>query len=161
MNLTFKDEIIKIDGLPFNLNEQETINLLEIIPKEIHLTGLQIGFENVQFKEELFEYIVKNILHFESTNVYYESDVYEKYIEKGELLSNDILLGEPQRFKITFNAVFYKKDMNETQNFCGSFESVATSLDAAKKNAFFELAKIVFNKGNVVKKLEIVEIFKM
>jgi hypothetical protein len=150
-----------MDDLPFELDASETEAFLKKIPEEISSIGIQWGFNDTVFRDNLFEYIVKKILNFESVDKYYESDVFKKYIEKGELLSNSVLLGEVKRFKVTFNIVFYDKEMNEAPNHCGSFESVAKDLDVAKKNAFFELAKIVFKTGYVVKRLEIVEILEI
>jgi len=155
------DNIIYMDDLPFELDASETEAFLKKIPEEISSIGIQWGFNDTVFRDNLFEYIVKKILNFESVDKYYESDVFKKYIEKGELLSNSVLLGEVKRFKVTFNIVFYDKEMNEAPNHCGSFESVAKDLDVAKKNAFFELAKIVFKTGYVVKRLEIVEILEI
>ncbi len=150
-----------MDSLPFNLDERETEAFLRKLPEEISSIGIQWGFSDTVFRDNLFEYVVKEILHFESVEKYYESDIYKKYVEKGELLSNNVLLGDVHRFKVTFNVIFYDKDMNEAPHHCGNFESVATDLTTAKKNAFFELAKLVFKSGYVVKKLEIVEILEI
>jgi hypothetical protein len=155
------DNIIYMDDLPFNLDASETEVFLKKMPEEISSIGIQWGFNDTVFRDNLFEYVVKEILRFKSVDEYYESDTYKKYSEKGELLSNSMLLGEVKRFKVVFNIVFYDKEMNEAPNHCGSFESVAKDLDVAKKNAFFELAKIVFKTGYVVKKLEIVEILEI
>lgn len=155
------DNIIYMDDLPFKLDASETEAFLKKMPEEISSVGIQWGFNDTVFRDNLFEYVVKEILHFKSVDEYYESDIYKKYSEKGELLSNSMLLGEVKRFKVVFNIVFYDKEMNEAPNHCGSFESVAKDLDVAKKNAFFELAKIVFRTGYVVKKLEVVEILEI
>ena len=155
------DNIIYMDDLPFKLDASETEAFLKKMPEEISSIGIQWGFNDTVFRDNLFEYVVKEILHFKSVDEYYESDTYKKYSEKGELLSNSMLLGEVKRFKVVFNIVFYDKEMNEAPNHCGSFESVAKDLDVAKKNAFFELAKIVFKTGYVVKKLEVVEILEI
>jgi len=155
------DKIIYIGDLPFKLDERETEAFLRKIPEEISSIGIQWGFNDTVFRNKLFVYIVKEILHFESIDKYYDSDIFKKYSESGELLSNTILLGEVKRFKIVFNVIFYDKSMNEAPHHCGSFETVSKDLDVAKKNAFFELAKLIFKSGYVVKKLEIVEILEI
>lgn len=155
------DNIIYMDDLPFNLDERESEALLRKLPEEVSSIGIQWGFNDTVFRDDLFEYVVKEILHFENIEKYYESDVFKEYKEKGKLLSNDLLLGETKRFKVVFNTIFYDKEMNEAPHHCGSFESVAKDLNVAKKNAFFELAKLVFKSGYVVKKLEIVEILEI
>lgn len=150
-----------MDDLPFKLDAQETEALMKKLPEEIANLGLQWGFNDTVFRDNLFEHIVKNVLHFKTIDEYYESDVFIKYKEKGELLSSSILIGDVKRFKITFNVVFYDKELNEAPPHHGDFESVSVDLNTAKKNAFFELAKLVFKSGYVVKKLEIVEIEEM
>lgn len=152
------DKIIRIDDLPFDLNAQESEFLMSKIPKNISAIGLQWGYDDTVFKDNLFEYIVKNILHFEDIDKYYESDVCKKYLEKGELLANSILIGDVKQFRICFDSVFYNKQLEETGVHHGSFESVSIDLDTAKRNAFFELAKIVLKDGFAVKKLEITKI---
>lgn len=155
------DRIIYMDDLPFNLDERETEAFLRKLPEEISSIGIQWGFNDTVFRDNLFEYVVKEMLHFESIEKYYESDVFKRYKDTGECLSNNVLLGDMKRFKVVFNAVFYDKELNETPPHCGDFESVSKDLDAVKKNAFFELAKLVFKSGYVVKKLEIVEILEI
>ena len=155
------DNIIYMDDLPFNLDERETEAFLRKLPEEISSTGIQWGFNDTVFRDKLFGHVVKEILNFESIEKYYASDVFKKYKESGELLPNSILLGEFERFKVVFNISYYDKEMNETAPGVGSFESVAKDLDSAKKNAFFELAKLVFKEGYVVKMLDILEINKI
>ena len=152
------DKIIYLDDLPFKLDEQETECLMRKIPSNISADGVQWGFNDTVFRDNLFKYIVKEILHFKDVDDYYKSEIFKKYHENGELLSNQILLGDVKRFSTTFNIVYYDKELNEAPPHHGDFESVAVSLDTAKKNAFFELAKLVFKAGYVVKSLEIVEI---
>lgn len=152
------DRIIYMDDLPFNLDEQETERFMEKLPDNIAATGRQWGFNDTVFRDNVFEYVVKEILHFKNIDEYYESDVFKKYTEKNELLSNAILIGDVKRFKVLFNVVFYDKELNEAPIHHGDFESVAIDYDTAKKNSFFELAKLVFKSGYVVKSLEIVEI---
>ena len=96
--------------------------------------------------------------NFENADKYYESDVFKKYKEKGELLANSILIGENKRFKIFFDIIFYDKELNEKPVHHGSFELVSTDYNTAKRNAFFELAKIVFKDGYAVKKIEMTNI---
>jgi hypothetical protein len=155
-----ENNIIHIDDLPFELNESETQLLLKKIPESIASIGIQWGFSDSVFRDNLFEHIVTKILHFESIDSYYESDVF-KDLESGKLLSNTILLGENKNFKITFNAVFYDEKMNETPEHHGSYNLVSFDMDAAKKNAFVELAKITFKSGYVIKKLEIKDIVEI
>lgn len=155
------DKILALDDLPFNLDEQETGLFIKKLPENISAIGKQWGFCDTVFRDKVFEYIVTEILHFKSIEEYYNSDVFKKYQEKGEVLSNSILLGEYKRFKIMFNATFYDKEMNESLPHHGDFESVSIDYNTAKKNAFFELAKLVFKKGIAVKKLEITEIKKI
>lgn len=155
------NNIIYMDGLPFNLDERETEAFLRKLPEEISSIGIQWGFNDTVFRDNLFEYVVKEILHFKSVDEYYESDVFKKHKENGELLSNNLLLGDVKRFKVVFNVIFYDKELNEAPPHHGDFESVTKDLDTAKKNAFFELTKLVFKSGYVVKKLEVVEILEI
>jgi len=152
------DNIIYMDDLPFNLDAQETERLMMKIPDQISDLGRQWGFNDTVFRDKLFTHIVKEILHFDSVDEYYKSDIFKNYTEKEELLPNSMLIGDVKRFKISFNMNYYDKDLNESQPHCGNFESVAVDEKEAKKSAFFELAKLVFKKGFVVKKLEIVKI---
>lgn len=152
------DNIIYMDDLPFKLDAAETELLMNKIPVHLAATGREWGFNDTVFRDNLFEYVVKDILHFKSVDEYYDSDVYKRYKETGEPLSNTILLGDVKRYQITFNVVFYDKELNEAPPHHGDFESVAVDYDTVKKNAFFELAKLVFKSGYVVKRLEVVDI---
>jgi len=155
------NNIIYMDDLPFNLDEQETEALMKKIPGNIAAIGIEHGFSDSVFKDNIFEYIVKDVLKFKTIDEYYESEMFKTYAEKGELLSNSMLLGDVDRYKITFNIIVYDKDLNEIPETTGSFESVAIDFDTAKKNAFFELAKLIFKQGYVTKKLEIVKIKRL
>jgi len=147
-----------MDDLPFNLDEQESELLMKKIPDNIAATGRQWGFNDTVFRDNLFKYIVKEILHFKDVDEYYESDVFKEYNESGKLLSNSILIGETKRFRIFFSHSFYTKDFNETPEGVGNFELVAPSLDIVKSNAFFELSKLIFKDKLAVKKIEITNI---
>jgi len=155
------DKIIYLDDLPFNLDEQETERLMQKIPEHIAATGREWGFNDTVFRDNLFEYIVKEILHFPTIEDYYKSDVFKSYSEKNEPLPNSMLIGDVQRFKVSFNMICYDKDLNEAPQHHGDFDCVAVDTKEAQKNAFFELAKLVFKKGFVVKKLEVVKIEKI
>ena len=153
--------IISMDDLPFQLDEQESTALLNKIPENIASVGIQWGFNDTVFRDNLFEYIVKEVLHFESIDKYYESEIFVKYKETGECLSNNVLLGDVNRFKVSFGMIIYDKILEETPEHKGHFETVSADLEVAKKNAFSELAKLVFKQGYVVKKLEIFNIEKI
>lgn len=155
------DKIIYMDDLPFNLNEQETERLMQKIPVHIAATGREWGFNDTVFRDNLFVYIVKEILHFPTTDDYYKSDVFKSYSEKGELLPNSMLIGEVKRFKVSFNMVYYDKDLNEAPQHHGDFECIAIDEKEAKINSFFELAKQIFHAGYRIKKLEINSIEEM
>lgn len=155
------NNIIYMDDLPFNLDEQETEALMKKIPGNIAAIGIEHGFNDSVFRDNVFEYIIKNILKFKTIDEYYKSEMFKKYAEKGELLSNSMLLGDVDRYKITFSIIVYDKNLNVMPEATGNFESVAIDFDTAKKNAFFELAKHIFKQGYVTKKLEIVEIKKL
>jgi len=155
------DNIIYMDDLPFNLDAQETEVLMKKLPEAISSLGVQHGFNDTVFRDNLMEYVVKKVLNFKDVDEYYASEVFKRYKEKGELLDNAILIGDVKRYKIKFNCVFYDKELKEMPPHKGNFESVSSNYDVVKKNAFFELAKLVFKAGYVVKKLEIVEIEEM
>ena len=152
------NKIISLDDLPFNLNEQESELLMKKIPKNISAIGERFGYSDSVFRDNLFEYIIKEIMHFESIDKYYKSEVCKKYLENGNVLSNSILIGDVKRFKIYFNSVFYNKQLEETEEHQGNFEFVSVDLDTAKRNAFFELVKAILKDGFAVKKLEITKI---
>ena len=149
-------KIIFFDDLPFKLDEQETERLMQKMPDHITATGREWGFNDTVFRDNLFEHIVKEILHFNSVDDYYKSDIFKSYKEKGEILPNSMLIGDVKRFKISFNMICYDKDLNEAPQHHGDFECIAVDEKEAKKNAFFELAKQVFKSRFVVKKLEVV-----
>jgi hypothetical protein len=151
-------KVLILDDLPFDLNEQETNLFMNKIPTDISTQGIHWGLNDSVFRDNVFEYIIKEILLFKSIDDYYDSDIFKRYIEIGENLSNDILIGENKKFKISFRSVFYKKDMEGIVTHESDFEMIAIDFEDVKRNSFFELAKNVFKAGYVVKSLEIVEI---
>lgn len=152
------EKIIYLDDLPFNLNEQESELLMKKIPKNISGIAEMWGYNDSVFRDNLFEYIIKEILHFESIEKYYESDIFKKYTEKNELLSNSILIDESKKFRIFFDAVFYNKDFEDTPVHSGTFEMIANNINIVKQNSFLELSKSAFKDNLAAKKLEITKI---
>ncbi len=143
-----------MDCLPFCLDEVESREFLKKIPENISSIGVQWGFNDTVFRDNLMEYVVKEVLGFKSVEEYYTSDLFLKYKNEGQLLPTSMLLGETKRYKIAFSITYLDKELNESPG-TGDFEMVSQDLDTTKKNAFFELARVVFKKGYVIKKLEL------
>lgn len=151
------DEMIYLDDLPFNLTKDESDYLLSIIPEDIAYTGMQWGFSDTVFRDELFVYIIKEKLKFPSTKEYYESDIFKELREKGTILSNEILFGKTEKFTIYFSLIFFGIDGKDLPN-TGNMVITAANADKAKKNSFFAVATSMFKSGYVLKSLEITKI---
>lgn len=151
------DEIIYLDDLPFNLTQDESDYLMSIIPENIAHTGIQWGYNDTVFRDELYEYIVKEKLKFSSVEEYLKSDIAKEYFEKGTLLSNEILFGKTEKFTIYFSLVFFGKDGKDIPN-SGNMVITAANSEKAKKNAFFAVSTSMFKSGYVLKSLDITKI---
>ena len=116
------------------------------------------GYSDSVFRDNLFEYIIKEVLQFPSTKEYYDSDIFKNYTDHQEMLSNSILIGDVKKFKIYFDVVVYSKEWEDLPQQGGDFVIYTDDEQKAKANAFFELAANLFKKGYVLKKLEVTKI---
>lgn len=151
------EKIIYMNDLPFELNEEESDYLMEILPPEISSLGKRWGYNDTVFRDNLMEYIVGEKLKYNSIEEYYNSDVAKNYFNNKVTLSNEILFGKVEKFKIKFLVTFYDKDGGEIEN-SGSIGIIAKNSEKARKNAFFAVVTNMFRAGHVLKKLEIVNI---
>ena len=153
-------EIIYLDDLPFNLTKEESDYLFSLLPDHIAGLGTQWGYDDTVFREDVFKYIVKEKLGFSDTKEYYKSEVFKNYQDNGVILSNEILFGKTEKYKISFSLVFFGKHDVEIGN-SGSMEIITANYEKARKNAFFAVATNIFKSGHVLKSLEITKIEKI
>jgi len=152
-------EQIYLDDLPFNLTKEESDYLMQQIPSEISSLATQWGYGDTVFRDNLFEYIIKEKLKYSSVDEYYASDVFKNYRDNDVILSNELLFGEAQKFNIFFSVTFLDKDGTDLEN-NGSIGIMADNEEKARKNAFFGVVKEMFSKGYVLRRLEITKIEK-
>jgi hypothetical protein len=152
------ENIVTMDSLPFNLTQEESDYFVrEILPQNISAIGHQWGFDDTVFRDEVMEFVVKEILKYSSVEEYYESDVAKNYFDNDVILSNELLFGKTKKFKIFFDVVFFDKEGKELEN-RGNLGITAVDMDKARKNAFFAAVTNFFREGYVLKSLNVTKI---